>query len=110
MSEGLGLRVLSVRLQSLVKLPSQVGCLCDFLCYDGLGCGVVAEGGASGLDVGRELRPVERFLGRRGVFLRDDVVDGLFHAYFLLCNAEYSRFYCRAESQHLHRNWQASVM
>lgn len=110
MPEGLGLSVLSVRLQSLVELPSQVGCLSDFLCYDGFGCGVVAEGGTSGLDVGRELRPVEWLLGRRGILLRDDVVDGLFHAYFLLCNAEYSRFYCRAERQQARRNWQASVM
>jgi hypothetical protein len=43
---------------------------------------VVAEGGAGGLDVGRELGFVERFLGRRSVLLVNYVVDRLFH--FLL--------------------------
>ena len=39
----------------------------------------MAEGGAGGFDVGRELRFVEGFLGGRVVLLGDDVIDGLFH-------------------------------
>lgn len=40
---------------------------------------MVAEGGPGRLDVGRELRLVERLFGRRVVLLGNYVVDGLFH-------------------------------
>jgi hypothetical protein len=48
----------------------------------------MAESGASGLDIGRELGLVEGFFGGRGVFLGDDVVDRLFHLllFFILEN------------------------
>ena len=47
--------------------------------YEGFGCGVVAEGGAGRLDVGREFGLVEGFLRGRIVLFGDYVVDGLFH-------------------------------
>lgn len=52
--------------------------------YDGFRSSVVAESRARRFDVGREFRPIERFLGRRGVLLRNDVVDRLFHCYYFL--------------------------
>jgi len=55
--------------------------------YDGFGGGVVAEGGAGGLDVGGEFGLVEGFFGGRVVLFGDDVVDGLFHYYVYLGNA-----------------------
>jgi hypothetical protein len=47
--------------------------------YEGFGCGMVAEGGPGGLDVGGEFRFIECVLGGGNVLLGDDVVDGLFH-------------------------------
>lgn len=46
-----------------------------FLIYDGLGGGVVAEGGPRGLDIRWEFRFVERLLGGGDVLFGDYVVD-----------------------------------
>lgn len=47
----------------------------------------MAEGGTGGFDVGGKLGFVERFFGRRIVFLGDDVIDGLFHLLlFFICS------------------------
>lgn len=47
----------------------------------------MAKGGAGGFDVGGKLGFVERFFGRRIVFLGDDVIDGLFHLLlFFICS------------------------
>ena len=40
---------------------------------------MIAEGGAGGFDVVRELGLVEWFFGGRVVFFGYDVIDGLFH-------------------------------
>jgi hypothetical protein len=60
--------------------------------YQWLGGGAVAESGASRLDVGRELRFVERFFGGRGVLLWDNVIDGLFHLllFFIYSSQKYN--------------------
>lgn len=74
-------------LEAVIKFPSEVGCLSDFLCYDGLGGGVIAESRAGGLDIGRKFGAVKRFFERRSVFFGNDVVDRLFHCdyfYFVM--------------------------
>lgn len=52
--------------------------------YQWFGSGVVAESGASGLDVGRKLGFIEWCFGRSHIFFGDDVVDRLFHLLIFL--------------------------
>lgn len=72
MSESLGVSVFGMGLKSHSKLPAKVR-------IKWFGGGVVAEGGASGSDIWRELGFVEGFLLRRNVLFGDDVVDRLLH-------------------------------
>ncbi len=81
-SKGLAVAVLGMGLKAEGEFSAEVGSLGIFYGYDGLGGGVVAEGGASGLDAWRELGFVEGLLGGRSVLLGNYVVDRLFH--FLL--------------------------
>lgn len=44
--------------------------------------GVIVEGAGGGVEIGREVRPVHRFFGRRNILLGDEVVDALLLHFF----------------------------
>jgi hypothetical protein len=52
--------------------------------YEWFGGGFIAEGGASGYDVGRVLGLIEGLLGKGSVLFGYDVVDGLRHLLLFL--------------------------
>lgn len=59
MAKGLSLSVLGMCLKTMIEFSSEVGCLSDFLCYDRLGSGVIAEGRAGGLYSRRKFRAIK---------------------------------------------------